>query len=130
MVDHALKCWPALQRYAASGSLRIDNNPVENSIRPVAIGKKNWLFAGSERAGRRAAAIQSLFATATLNALEPARWLADTLDKLPTCPNSRNRLTASVRKLYSALNGYGRWGGWKLTINVASTIVPLPEWSG
>ena len=88
-IEHALKRWPALQRYAGSGSLPIDNNPVENAIRPIAIGKKNWLFAGSERAGRRAAAIQSLFATAKLNGLDPARWLADTLEKLPTCPNSR-----------------------------------------
>ncbi len=88
-IEHALKRWPALQRYASSGSLPIDNNPVENAIRPIAIGKKNWLFAGSERAGRRAAAIQSLFATAKLNGLDPARWLADTLEQLPTCPNSR-----------------------------------------
>jgi transposase len=50
-IEHALKRWPALQRYASSGSLPIDNNPVENVIRPIAIGKKNWLFAGSERAG-------------------------------------------------------------------------------
>jgi len=88
-IDHALKRWPALQRYASSGNLPIDNNPVENAIRPIAIGKKNWLFAGSERAGRRAAAIQSLFATAKLNNLDPSRWLADTLEKLPTCPNSQ-----------------------------------------
>jgi transposase len=88
-IDHALKRWTALQRYAHSGSLPIDNNPVENAIRPIAIGKKNWLFAGSERAGRRAAAIQSLFATAKLNGLDPSRWLADTLEQLPTCPNSR-----------------------------------------
>ena len=88
-IEHALKRWPALQRYASSGNLPIDNNPVENAIRPIAIGKKNWLFTGSERAGRRAAAIQSLFATAKLNGLDPARWLADTLDKLPTCPNSK-----------------------------------------
>ncbi len=88
-VDHALKRWPALERYADSGSLPIDNNPVENAIRPIAIGKKNWLFTGSERAGRRAAAIQSLFATAKLNGLDPLRWLADVLERLPTCPNSQ-----------------------------------------
>lgn len=88
-IDHALKRWTALQRYAASGTLPIDNNLVENAIRPIAIGKKNWLFTGSERAGRRAAAIQSLFATAKLNGLDPARWLADTLEALPTCPNSK-----------------------------------------
>ena len=88
-IEHALKRWPALQRYASSGYLPIDNNPVENAIRPIAIGKQNWLFASSERAGRGAAAIQSLFATAKLNGLAPARWLADTLEKLPTCPTSR-----------------------------------------
>lgn len=88
-VDHALKRWPALERYATSGTLPIDNNPVENAIRPIAIGKKNWLFTGSERAGRRAAAIQSLFATAKLNGLDPARWLASVLERLPTCPNSQ-----------------------------------------
>jgi transposase len=88
-IEHALKRWDALVRYAGSGILPIDNNPVENAIRPIAIGKKNWLFAGSERAGRRAAAIQSLFATARLNGLDPARWLGETLEKLPTCPNSR-----------------------------------------
>lgn len=88
-LDYTLKRWPALIRYAQSGNLPIDNNPVENAIRPIALGKKNWLFAGSERAARRAAAIQSLFATAKLNGIEPAAWLKDTLEKLPIWPNSR-----------------------------------------
>lgn len=88
-IDYSLKRWPALQCYAASGNLPIDNNPVENAIRPIAIGKKNWLFAGSERAGKRAAAIQSLLGTAKLNGLEPCAWLKDTLEKLPAWPNSR-----------------------------------------
>ena len=76
-------------RYADTGHLPIDNNPVENTIRPTAIGKKNWLFIGSEPAGVRAAAIQSLLGTAKLNGLDPAAWLKDTLEKLPTWPNSR-----------------------------------------
>jgi transposase len=88
-IDYSLKHWPALIRYADSGDLPIDNNPVENAIRPIAIGKKNWLFAGSERAGKRAAAIQSLLGTARLNGLDPAAWLRDTLEKLPTWRNSR-----------------------------------------
>jgi len=88
-IDYSLKRWPALIRYADSGDLPIDNNPVENTIRPIAIGKKNWLFAGSERAGKRAAAIQSLLGTARLNGLDPAAWLRDTLEKLPTWRNSR-----------------------------------------
>lgn len=88
-IDYTLKRWPALLRYAQSGHLPIDNNPVENAIRPIALGKKNWLFAGSERAGRRASVIQSLFATAKLNGIEPAAWLKDTLEKLPVWPHSR-----------------------------------------
>ena len=88
-IDYSLKRWEALERYAESGNLPIDNNPIENSIRPIAIGKKNWLFAGSERAGRRAAAIQTLIGTAKLNGLDPHAWLKDTLEKLPAWPNSR-----------------------------------------
>ncbi|SEN76834.1 IS66 family transposase [Nitrosomonas marina] len=88
-LDYTLKRWPSLVRYAHTGNLPIDNNPVENSIRPIAVGKKNWLFTGSERAGQRAAAIQTLLGTAQLNGLDPAAWLKDILTKLPTWPNSR-----------------------------------------
>jgi hypothetical protein len=88
-LDYVLKRWPALIRYAETGHLPIDNNPVENVIRLIALGKKNWLFTGSERAGQRAAAIQTLLGTAKLNGLDPAGWLRDTLEKLPTWPNSR-----------------------------------------
>ena len=83
VIDYTLNRWASLIRYAQSGNLPIYNNPVENAIRPIALGKKNWLFTGSERAGKRAAAIQSLFATAKLNGIEPEAWLKDTLEKLP-----------------------------------------------
>jgi len=59
------------------------------SARPLALGKKNWLFAGSEQAGQRAAAIQTLLGTAKFNEIDPAAWLSDPLEKLPTWPNSR-----------------------------------------
>lgn len=88
-LDYTLKRWPSLIRYAETGHLPIDNNPVENAIRPIALGKKNWLFVGSERAGQRTAAIQTLLGTAKLNGLDPTAWLRDTLEKLPTWPNSR-----------------------------------------
>lgn len=88
-VDYTLRRWEALERYAHSGNLPIDNNPVENCIRPIAIGKKNWLFTGSERAGKRAAAIQSLIGTAKLNGVDPYAWMQDTLERLPTWPHSR-----------------------------------------
>jgi transposase len=88
MLNYIIRRWPALIRYADSGNLPCDNNPVENTIRPIALGKKNWLYAGSERAGKRAAAIQSLLGTAKLNGLDPSAWLKSTLDRLPTCRNS------------------------------------------
>lgn len=63
-------------------------NRIENLIRPVALGRKNWLFAGSLRAGQRAAAIMSLLHTARLNGLEPYAYLKDVLERLPTQPAS------------------------------------------
>jgi len=87
-LDYTLKRWASLIRYAQTGHLPIDNNQVENVIRPIAIGKKNWLFTGSERAGQRAAAIQTLLGTALLNALNPSDWLKDTLITLPTWPTA------------------------------------------
>jgi transposase len=83
-IDYSLKRWPAFIRYLQDGLFPIDNNPVENAIRPIAIGKKNWLFVGAELAGKRAAVIQSLLGTAMLNGIEPYAWLKDTLEKLPT----------------------------------------------
>ena len=97
-IDYSLRRWTALSLYATDGVLPIDNNPVENIIRPIAIGKKNWLFVGSERAGKRAAAIQSLLATAKLNGLDPAVWLRETLEKLPTCLNSQIDSLLPLRK--------------------------------
>ena len=88
-IDYSLKRWPALMRYVDHGALPIDNNPAENAIRPITLGRRNWLFTGSERAGCRAAAIQSLLATAKLNGLEPYAWLKDALEKLPAWPYSR-----------------------------------------
>lgn len=83
-IDYTLRRWPALIRYADNGSYPIDNNPAENAIRPIALGRKNWLFAGSETAGHRAAAIMSLLATAKANGHEPYAWLTDVLTRLPT----------------------------------------------
>ena len=62
-IDYALRRWPALARIVDDDAFPIHNNPIENAIRPIAVGRKNWLFAGSETAARRAAAIMSLLAT-------------------------------------------------------------------
>lgn len=83
-IDYTLRRWSALMRLLDDGAHPIDNNPVENAIRPIAIGRKNWLFAGSESAGQRAAAIMSLIATARANGIEPHAWLTDVLTRLPT----------------------------------------------
>ena len=84
-VNYTLKRWDALACVADDGGYPFDNNPAENAIRPIAIGRKNWLFTGSHTAGQRAAAIMSLIATAKANGIEPHAWLTDVLTRLPTC---------------------------------------------
>ncbi|MFP3480356.1 transposase, partial [Burkholderia sp. SIMBA_057] len=83
-LDYSLKRWEALTRYLDDGSVPIDNNWVENQIRPWAIGRANWLFAGSLRAGQRGAAITSLIRSAQLNGHDPHAYLKDILTRLPT----------------------------------------------
>lgn len=88
-IDYSLKRWKALVRFIDDGDLPIDNNWVENQIRPIAIGRSNWLFAGSLRAGKRAAAVMSLVHSARLNGHDPYAYLRDVLDRLPTQPARR-----------------------------------------
>jgi transposase len=88
-IDYSLKRWVALTRYLADGDLPIDNNWVENRIRPIALGRQNWLFAGSLRAGKRAAAVMSLIHSAKLNGHDPYAYIRDVLQRLPTQPDSR-----------------------------------------
>jgi len=88
-LDYCLKRWEALTRYLDDGLIPIDNNHIERQIRPVALGRSNWLFAGSLRAGKRAAAVMSLIQSAKLNGHDPYAYLKDVLTRLPTHPNSR-----------------------------------------
>jgi transposase len=88
-IDYSLGRWVALTRYIEDGDLPADNNHIENRIRPVALGRSNWLFAGSLRAGQRAAAVMSLIQTAKLNGHDPYRYLKDVLERLPTQRASR-----------------------------------------
>ena len=81
--------WPALLRCFDDGRLALDNNAAERALRGVAIGRKNWLFAGSDRGGARAAALYSLIETAKLNGLDPQAYLADVLARLPDHPAKR-----------------------------------------
>ena len=83
-LDYSLKCWAALSRYLDDGAVPIDNNWAENPIRPWALGRKNWLFAGLLRGGKQAAAIVSLIQSARLNGPDPYAYLKDVLTRLPT----------------------------------------------
>lgn len=85
----SLKRWAALTRFVSDGRLPVDNNWIENQIRPIAIGRNNWLFAGSLRAGRRAAAVMSLVHSARLNGHDTYAYLKDVLERLPTQPAGR-----------------------------------------
>jgi hypothetical protein len=81
-IRYALSRWPALCRFLHDGRIDIDNNPVERAIRPIALGRKNHLFAGSDGGGERWAMICSLIATAKLNGVEPYGYLKDVLERL------------------------------------------------
>lgn len=83
-IDYSLKRWAALIRYLDDGTVPIDNNWVENQIRPWALGRSNWLFAGSLRSGQRAANIMSLIQSAKINGLNPQAYLKDVMERLPT----------------------------------------------
>jgi transposase len=86
---YALSRWQALSRYVDDGRLEIDNNPAERALRSVALGRKNWLFAGSDRGGERAAAIYSLIETAKLNGVDPEAWLRSTIARIADHPARR-----------------------------------------
>ena len=83
-LDYSLRRWGALTRFVGDGQLPVDNNHIENQIRPIAIGRNNWLFAGSLRAGKRGAAVMSLIQSAKLNGHDPYAYLKDVLTRLPT----------------------------------------------
>lgn len=81
-ITYALKRWQALVYYAADGMAEIDNNAAERAIRPIALGRKNWLFAGSDKGGERAALVYSLIETARMNDINPEAWLADVIGRI------------------------------------------------
>ena len=85
-LGYSIQRWPELMLYATDGKLNIDNNPVENSIRPVAIGRKNYLFAGSHEAAKRSAMLYSLMGTCKLHGINPFLWLRDVLQRIATHP--------------------------------------------
>ena len=83
-IDYSLSNWRALTRFLDDGNVPIDNNAAENSVRPLAVGRKNWLFVGSQQAGERAAVVMSLIESAKLNGHDPWAYLKDVFERLPT----------------------------------------------
>lgn len=82
-MEYSMKRWKELTRFTTDGRLEIDNNKIENQIRPIALGRKNYLFAGSHESAKRIAMIYSLLATCKANGIEPMQWLTQVLVELP-----------------------------------------------
>jgi transposase len=88
-INYSLNRWDAFTRFLDDGRLCLSNNAAERELRAIAVGRRNWTFAGSDNGGRRAAAIYTLIATAKLNDVDPQAWLADVLARLPDHPAKR-----------------------------------------
>ena len=86
-IDYALTLWPMLQVYLEDGRIEIDNNGVENAIRPTAIGKKNWLFIGEAGAGRTSAILYTIVEACRTRGIDPWAYLRDVLTRLPRMTN-------------------------------------------
>ncbi len=85
-IRYARSRWQALTCYCADGRLEISNNAAENAVRPVSLGRKNWLFAGSDAGGERAAIFYTLIRSAKMNGLEPEAYLRDILTRIAGHP--------------------------------------------
>jgi transposase len=103
-LQYTLKRWSKLNTYTNDGNLTIDNNLVENSIRPIAIGRKNYLFAGSEQAAENSAMLYSFFATCKLYNVNPIEWLTYVLDNINDCKmsNLESLLPQNYAKIVTA----------------------------
>jgi len=88
-MDYMLKRWPAFTRFLDDGRICLSNNAAERGLRGIALGRKSWLFAGSDRGGIRAAAMYSLIVTAKMNEVDPQAWLADVLARIAAHPANR-----------------------------------------
>ena len=88
-IGYMLNQWPRLERYITDGKLEIDNNPVENAIRPVALGRKNYLFAGSHSGAEQAALIYTMVSNAKLQNAEPFEYLRDVISRISDHPHKQ-----------------------------------------
>jgi transposase len=111
-IDYALSNWKGLTRYLDDGNVPIDNNAAENAVRPLAVGRKNWLFVGSQQAGERAAVVLSLIESAKLNGHDPWAYLKDVFERLPTLKQ---------RDLAQLLPH-----NWRASANASASEIPAP----
>jgi hypothetical protein len=88
-MDYMLKRWPSFTRFLDDGRICLTNNAAERALRGIALGRKSWLFAGSDRGGARTAAMYSLIVTAKMNDIDPQAWLADVLARIASHPASQ-----------------------------------------
>src|SRR5882672_1549998 len=88
-MDYMLKRWTAFTRFLEDGRICLSNNAAERALRGIALGRKSWLFAGSDRGGQRAAAMYSIIVTAKINDIDPQAWLADVLNRIAEHPANR-----------------------------------------
>ena len=88
-MDYMLKRWSAFTRFLDDGRICLSNNAAERALRGIALGRKSWLFAGSDRGGQRAAAMYSIIVTAKMNDVDPQAWLADVLTRIAEHPAHR-----------------------------------------
>ena len=88
-MDYLLKRWPGFTRFLEDGRICLTNNAAERALRGIALGRKSWLFAGSDRGGERAALMYTLIVTAKMNDVDPQAWLADVLARIAEHPYGR-----------------------------------------
>ncbi|MHA6645918.1 IS66 family transposase [Mesorhizobium sp. A623] len=88
-IRYALSRWEALVRFTTDGHLEMENNAAERAIRPLALGRRNWTFAGSDSGGQRAAALYTIIETARMNGLDPEAYLADLMGRIADHPINR-----------------------------------------
>jgi hypothetical protein len=88
-IDYILKRWAAFTLFLEDGRVCLSNNAAERALRGIALGRKSWLFCGSDRGGERAAAMYSLIVSAKMNDVDPQAWLADVLARIATYPAHR-----------------------------------------
>lgn len=106
-INYSLNRWKKLEQYLLNGALEIDNNLVENTIRPIALGRKNYLFAGNDDAAQRLAMLYTFMASCKVNGINPEEWLRDVFIRLPEHPV--NRVEELLPHLWKPLQEYPVW---------------------